>query len=315
MMSGDVPFGRLSGSPPLAGRARAARRAPGSRVALLAVLALCVFAGGARSLPDDDDDDPDNPPKPQPVQGGWNEANLDQWIFNGVGAVGGARQRLDEMLTLHVDDIDRACQLTDAQKKKLQLVGRGDIKRFYLQYDKVKEKFQQVKNDQQKMQEIWPDINQLQAMLQFGLFEDNSLLARSLHATLNEDQNARFAAVQKERRAFNHRAVVELVILSSELSMPLRADQRRAFIDLMVTRLKPPRRSGVYGYMGYYYVMYQLSQLPEEQVKPLFDDVQWKAITRQFNQCKQMKPWLKQNGLLVEDEDDDSDSKPAAAAK
>src|SRR5207245_8056724 len=126
------------------------------------------------------------------------------------------------LLALQVKDIDRACKLTDAQKKKLQLTGRGDIKRFFDRYEKVKQKFQLVKHDEQKMQEIWQDISPLQMTLQAGLFHDDSLLHKSLHNTLSSEQFARYDAIAGERRAFRHHANIELAVTTLEQSMPLR---------------------------------------------------------------------------------------------
>jgi hypothetical protein len=284
---------------------------------LLALLASALLAASARSEPDDDD--PDDPPKPMPVQTGFTDENLDQWIFqnNGNNGSGGARQQLDSMLALHLDDVDRACKLTDAQKKKLQLVGRGDIKRFYVLYDKVKQKFQLVKNDQQKMQEIWQEINPLQVMVQFGLYDDDSLFGRSLHNILTPEQLARYTAAARERRAAANRAQIELAVYSLELSMPLRQEQRRGFIETVDKLIKPPRRANVYGYMGHYYIMYQLARIPEEKIRPFFDDAQWKAVSSQFGQFRQFRPWLKQSGVLTEDDDeaDKADPKPAAGKK
>src|SRR5688572_11542929 len=45
---------------------------------------------------------------------------IDQMIFQQDRNAAGARQRLESLLTLHVDDLDRACQFTGAQKQKLQ---------------------------------------------------------------------------------------------------------------------------------------------------------------------------------------------------
>src|SRR5205823_7870412 len=118
----------------------------------------------------------------------------------------GARQRFNSLLALRVEDIERTSTLTDAQKKKLQLAGRGDIKKFFDRYEAVKQKFQLMKNDEEKMQQIWQDINPLQTSLQTGLFHSDSLLIKALHNTLTSDQFARYDAIARERRAFHHRA-------------------------------------------------------------------------------------------------------------
>jgi hypothetical protein len=237
------------------------------------------------------------------VRHAWNDANFEQWVFQQDHNAAGARQRLDALLTLHVDDIDRACKLTDPQKTKLQLAARGDVKRFFDRYEAVKRKFQLVKNDEHKMQEIWQDINPLQLSLQAGLFHDDSLFYKSIRSTLSAEQAAGYEAIASERREFRHRATIELVVNTFEQNMPMRDEQRRELITRLAKLTKPSRKSGQY---DYYVIMFQLARLPEEKFKPLFDELQWKAINRQRVQFKGMWQFLKQAGELP-DEDDDPD--------
>jgi len=71
----------------------------------------------------------------------WPDEQFENWYFNQVGSAKAARQRYDSSLTLHLEAIDRICRLTDEQKKKLELVGRGDIKRVYDNFEKAKFRF------------------------------------------------------------------------------------------------------------------------------------------------------------------------------
>ncbi len=198
------------------------------------------------------------------VQNQWTDENFDQWIFQQDRNPTGARNRLDSALVVHLEAIDRASQLTDAQRKKLQLAGRGDIKRFFDRYETVKQKFHLVKDDQQKMQQIWQDISPLQMSLQAGLFDGDSLFYKSLHNTLTSEQRTRYDAVERERREFSHRASIVQAVATWEQSIPLRDAQRRELITLLSDQTKPPRKLGPYGYI---LIMFQLSQLPEEEAQ------------------------------------------------
>ena len=255
------------------------------------------------------------PPAPaalaQPV---WSEEQIDQWLFQQDGNASGARRRLDSTLTLQVEDIERACRLTKTQKKKLQLAGRGDIKRFFDRYETVKQKAQFMKRDQQDLQEILRVIRPLQMTLQAGLFNDDSLLVKSLPNTLSDEQLAPYDAMARERRAFRHRANIELAVTTLEQSMPLRDAQRQGFIALLTNETKPPRKSGQY---DYYVIMFQFGRLPEEKRKPLFDNMQWKVLNRQLDQFRGMELSLKQSGLLADEdnEDDSADAPPAPLKK
>jgi hypothetical protein len=244
----------------------------------------------------------------QPV---WTDEMFDQWVFQQDRDAAGARQRLDSLLALRIDEVDRASHLTEDQKQKLQLAGKGDMKRFFARYQTVKKRFQLVKQDQQKMQQIWQDINPLQMSLQAGLFNEDSLLIKSLLHTLPPEQFAHYDAIDRERRGFRHRAAIEMTLAILEQNMPLRAAQRRELIGLLTDRTKAPRKSGQY---GYYVILIQLGRVPEEKLKPLFDKMQWRVVKQQLDQVKGMEAFLRNSGQWpdADDEADKADVKPAA---
>jgi hypothetical protein len=246
------------------------------------------------------------------VQHRWTDENFDQWVFQQDRNASTARKRLGSMLVIQLEGTDRASPLTDPQKQKLQLAGRGDVKRFFDRYETVKQKFHLIKDDQQKFQEIWQDINPLQTALQAGLFDSDSLFYKSLHNTLTDDQRARHDVVDRERREFSHRASIALAVNTWEQSVPLRDAQRRDLITLLTNQTKMPRKSGSY---DYYLIMYQLSQLAEEKLKPHFDEMQWKIVGQQLAQAKGWGQFLKTAGVLASDEDDKADAQPAPANK
>lgn len=272
----------------------------GWHVKSLALFAALLAAGDGLA---GDDDDVQAVPAVA-VVGGFNDENFDQWVFQNDGNAAMARKRLDALLTLQVDDVDRACHLTETQKKKLLLAGRGDIKRFFDKCDVAKRKFDLVKHDQQKFQEIWQDISPLQVTLQAGLFHDNSLVYRTLKNTLTEEQRGRYDAIAADRRAFRFRAKVELAVTMLEQSLPLRETQRRELIALILKDAKPRQVSTQY---DFYLVMYELSRIPEEKLKALLDDTQWKGLEKQMAQYKQIIPALRQQGQLPDDDDGDKE--------
>ena len=66
-----------------------------------------------------------------------------------------------------------------------------------------------------------------------GLFGDASLFRKTLRHTIDEEQAARYAAVDQERRAYRHRASIELAVAMIEQALPLTDEQRRTFVDLV----------------------------------------------------------------------------------
>ncbi len=211
------------------------------------------------------------------------------------------------MLALQTEEIDRACGLSEAQRKKIQLAGRGDMKRFFDRVEDARKVFQAVKNDQNKFQEVWQHIQPLQTELSAGLFGESSIFRKTLRKTLTAEQAARYDKIEHERTASRYRAKVELAVAMLDNGLPLHDEQRRKLVALLVEETKPPKRFGQY---DYYVVMIQMAKLPESKVKPLFDAVQWKAVQQQLNGMRRMEPWLKQNGVFGDNAEDDAEPKP-----
>ena len=263
-------------------------------------LAWLVGVGSFASAQDDDDEPPPAGVQVQVQNFEMPENQFDAWVFQNLQTVAAARKKLDQMLSLQMDDVDRACQLSETQRKKLQLAGRGDILQFFEQVEVVRKKFLLVRKDQQKFNEIWQDISPLQVRFQSGLFGEDSFYHKTLRNMLKGEQLSKFSQVDGERRTFQYRAKVELVVAMLENAMPLRDEQRQKLITLIFEQTKPPR---FFGQQDYYIVMWNLSKIPENTLKPLFDESEWKILKQQFNQVRGLEQWLKQSGAFAKEEE------------
>ncbi|HEV8063017.1 MAG TPA: hypothetical protein VGP68_24265, partial [Gemmataceae bacterium] len=146
-----------------------------------------------------------------------------------------------------------------------------------------------------------------------GLFQDDSLLYKSLPNTLTGEQIARYRAIDQERQQYRHLANIKLVVTYLETGMPLLDAQRQKLIALLKRESKPVRKPGPYD--SYFYI-WQLGHLPEEKIKPLFDDAQWRALNQILVQYQAMEPMLKQAGYFqAGDENEVNADVPAAARK
>jgi hypothetical protein len=130
---------------------------------------------------------------------------LDQLVFgNGQNAADG-RRRLDALLNQKIKAVEKFCRLTDAQKQKLQLAGRGDIKRFTDRMEALRPAFQQVhvvvNEDDAREVSTWAgtlawDAKTLRTTLRLGLFEEGSLFAKTLSTSVATDQLAAYDAAK-----------------------------------------------------------------------------------------------------------------------
>ncbi len=222
---------------------------------------------------------------------------FDQWMFgvNGVGSADSARRALDSQIALWMSAIDSLCQLSDAQKFKLQLAAKGDVKHFMDEVNVVRARFMLVRRDQNKINEIYQDIQPLALRFQRGIFGDEALLQKVLANTLDDEQLEKWLESERRRREFRYRARVDHLVLALGESLALSSKQMEDVSELILQRTKPAEQAGQY---ESYIMMYRLQQMPQEELKPLFDEAQWKALQQQMQQAKSIEPFLREQGLL-----------------
>ena len=149
-----------------------------------------------------------------------------------------ARTRFDSALALRIDDLERACGVTEAQKKKLKLAGRGDIKRIFDRVEELKRKFLQNQNDPNN--NIWQAIQPLQVEVNAGLFGEGSIFQKTIKQTLNGDQVSRYDSLVLERKLSRYRSTVEWFVVHLDKALGLSDDQRRRFTELILSETEPP---------------------------------------------------------------------------
>jgi hypothetical protein len=272
-----------------------------SPVAFLIALAACPAAFGQ-----DDDviDDAIEPPRavmPAVVvrQAQFNPEQIDQWVFSRWGGAVATRARLDANLELRIDDLDRACSITEVQKKKLKLAGLGDIKRYYDRVEDLKRKYATSAKQGNFNNNIWQEMQPLQIELNNGIFDDDSIFVKTVKNTLSEDQAKRYEDLMRRRAVERRRATVELFVVQVDKALGLSEQERARLIELLLNETPPP---GKYGQADYWYLMYQLTRLPESKIKAILDEPQWRILSRQFMQARGMAPWLKSNGLVAQND-------------
>lgn len=226
------------------------------------------------------------------------DSNFDQWIYGNGRNAESLRSKLETLLNLQVDDAQRTCKLSDTQKRKLLLAGRGDIKRIFDKIEDKRDEFHQTRFDRENLGSFLRDIQPLRMTANDDPFQDDSLFAKTFATILTADQAAAHTAALQEKQRFRHEACVDLVVRTVDRALALSADQRRRFVKLLVDETRPPRKSSHY---DYHVVMLQASKLPEEKLRPLFAEAQWRALSRYFDQAKRMEPFLRNQGLLPDE--------------
>jgi hypothetical protein len=228
----------------------------------------------------------------------FGDENFDMWLFGNNAARGGrGRDTIAAQLSLQIHEIDRRCTLTEAQKTKLLLAGQGDIKRFYDRVAEAKKTFDRLKNDRNKIGEVFQEIQPLQARINAGIFGDGAFFAKCVAKTLTTAQVDEYTRATRERRAYRYRAKVELTVAMLDDAVGLTADQRARLVDLIVDQTTPPR---IFGQNDTHYVIYQVSLLPEDKLKAILDAAQWRAARRLVQNARGMEAVFRNLGMLDE---------------
>jgi hypothetical protein len=142
--------------------------------------------------------DPDGSRADKPLR--ITDAAIDRLLCGEEGGAGNGRRLLNAALERRIEAIDANCRLSGAQRRKLQLAGRGDIKRFLDRVDAVRPTSPRTDDDLEDltlcgMAWSWDDEARVPAR-RFGLFEQGSLFSKMVKTLLTESQAAAFEAAR-----------------------------------------------------------------------------------------------------------------------
>ncbi len=263
------------------------------RSLLYACVGILLAGAVVRADPDDEDADPDvQPARPQAAQIVINDQVLDGWIYQGSGN----RPQFDQLLAVKIDWLKATCQLTDAQRGTLELAAHGDIRRFQDQVDAIRQERDKGPHDQNEVNRLFQLVQPLRLRFQAGVFSKGSLFSKTVARVFTADQVARYAAAEQERRKFRYQALVELVVMGLDRNLVFDSEQRTRFTQLIFDETAAPRRFG--GDYDMYYLLYALSQIPQQKIEPLFDEAQWKALAHMRSQYRGYQQFLTQQGYI-----------------
>jgi len=257
------------------------------RTALVAL--LCASFGVA--APDDFDEQP----TPQPgheVQFNMVNINVDQQIFQNHSSEHSARDEIKESLQLQIEAIDLICHLEERQKAKLMLSAQGDMSRFFNAVSELRQEFTQAKNDGNVWNTFWQRVQPLQMRYTQGMFQENSLFEKALRTTLNDEQLRLYNTYMQDRKNQFLRTRCELAVMEFEKSLPIRSGQRKRLLELL------DKERERFSDQAEFPQVHWILQLPEEKLRPIFEDWQWKKLEphiRQFNP----RPIINNRNFLV----------------
>jgi hypothetical protein len=270
------------------------------RIEWLIVAILCAVGATGRLARAQDEDEPKpqvnaEPPRPIMVR----DDEFDRWVFSLVGGKDAARLRLESILTTRVEKIARQCALTELQKRKLLLAGRGDIKRLFDRVEEMRAKLDGDANDPAAYLQFIEELRPLRFDSSGDVFGDGSIFSKTFKTTLTAIQSAQYEKVARDGALSRHRATTRWVVATLDTILELSSVQHGQLEALLVEQTRPPRYFGEYDYYG---VLYQASKLPETKIKSILSDRQWAQLSKHIAESKRLLPTLKAGGFIPDDD-------------
>jgi hypothetical protein len=207
------------------------------------------------------------------------------------------RKRLETRLKSRINQVDRACKLTPDQKNKLNVAGRGDIRRLFAQIDELKSK---LATDAEAVGRIVAQLTEYREVLtENDCFGEGSLYAKVLNHTLTPAQVTVRERSEQEASLAQHRATIRWVLGSMEPWLQLSQEQRQKLESLLAAKTRAPRKFGAYDYYG---LIFQASKLSDQEFKSIFNEAQWQKVERQIAEARRLEQTLRTGGFLPDDD-------------
>lgn len=225
--------------------------------------------------------------------------------LNGAGSPALARARVGGRARL--EQVERVCELSQGQRRKLEMAIEVDIRRGVAEIEEIRRGYAGVTIDMRdrKGQQQWgrfqQDVQRCRRRL-LTLFEEGSLYAESLATVLDERQAAVLAAETAARRSFRWKSLVSSVMLRLDDMLALTQDEHDAIERLLVER-EPPLRLDVPNRQRneqaeQMLVYSMLAEADQKALRAVVGEERWKTVQALANQGRSMRSWIEGQGLL-----------------
>ncbi len=216
-----------------------------------------------------------------------NNQILQSYVLQGKDA-NRLQQELTNKSKILVDACAEALQLEEEQVEQLRFACRGDVIRVMQEITELDihtrhVDMQEMGRNQEEMQKIWPLVMPARSKIDEGLHSKGSLFEKSLKSILTAEQQVSFEKQNREKQTRLIVATTKLTLLEFEKQVPLTADQRNRIIKLVEESPKPKLVSEG---MAYYLGIVVLSKLPEDKVREILKEEQFKTFKKTFQNAQ-----------------------------
>lgn len=232
------------------------------------------------------------------------ERQFNSLVFRNNQSAEEIRRGIDAQVEARINEIDRDCILTPEQAEQLRLAARGDVERFFAVIDQQRDALQGNSVDNEKLQEVLQTLQPIQQRYRAGIFDDKALLSKVTETILDDDQVARREEAIRERCAFNYQTNVDLFISSARTMLGLTEAQANRFAEVVHEETRPPRRRAMnHPAHESIHVLYNIASLPEDSLRPIFDEDQWRVLRSHIKEYERYFQQLQVWGLIDDDKE------------
>lgn len=214
---------------------------------------------------------------------------------------------LETDLKRRLNEIHAICQLTESQCKKLELAGRGDIKRFVDRRTFTAQ--ESARSGHRGAGVMAVELNDPPRTRE-GLFDWGSLLSKTSGTVLGREQFVRYEKLLRDRNRDMYRATVHEAVRQLARLVNMEKAGCEKLSCLILKETIPPLK---FGRGGPSFVMFQASRIPENKLKEIIPEGQWKTFQWQLSPWVNSESSLRAQGFVVAAGRPD-DQRPAASS-
>ena len=193
-------------------------------------------------------------------------------------------------LELVLDALGQACELSSEAREKFYWAGKLDLRR-QAERAAVQQRELLEKAAQANFAAVAPPSSEFAAP--YGLLADeSSLLHKAARSRISAEQWQVWREEQSRRLEFQRQARLDFCVFTFSQRSPLTSAQWDALAELVRSRLGeiPADQSAVRQATE---ISAAIARIPNSEFRPLFDDVQWPAISRRLQELRLEAPQIK----------------------
>jgi hypothetical protein len=202
--------------------------------------------------------------------------------------------RLEMGLADRLDELQVTYELTEAQRKKLELAGRGEVKGFTDRLDSELKKIEDA-GSLDAMQELVVEFNDLRRSEE-RLFADGSRFSKVLARTLSQEQVTRNERLVRNPGFLRYRKAVIGAVRTLAGFVNISRTERIELSRLILTETTPPHK---FGRTDHAFVMFQISRLPDTRLKEIIPETHWSTFKWQITPWTGSEAFLKDDGFVL----------------